>query len=106
MVHDLCNINDVCHNLLHIRQLLACVQQVFSIVKDLLKYTKNKTDQIEQLDATIELIGERFHDEMMSMVKKNSDLSSQIAESASLLQGNPYLLSSPKLISRILKNII
>ena len=55
--------------------------------KDLLKYTKNKTDQIEQLDATIELIGERFHDEMMSMVQKNSDLSSQIAESASLLQG-------------------
>lgn len=59
--------------------------------EDLLKYTKNKTDQIEQLDATIELIGERFHDEMMSMVKKNSDLSSQIADSASLLQEFTYV---------------
>ena len=63
----------------------------FQHFKDLLKYTKNKTDQIEQLDATIELIGERFHDEMMSMVQKNSDLSSQIAESASLLQGKKWL---------------
>ena len=66
----------------------ACLCEAsFQHCKDLLKYTKNKTDQIEQLDATIELIGERFHDEMMSMVQKNSDLSSQIAESASLLQG-------------------
>ena len=53
----------------------------------MLKYTKNKTDQIEQLDATMELIEERFHGEMMTMVQKNLELSSQIAESASLLQG-------------------
>ena len=53
----------------------------------MLKYTKNKTDQIEQLDATMELIEERFHGEMMTMVQKNLDLSTQIAESASLLQG-------------------